>query len=91
MREDFDQTIFAARQALRAEPHLLEALLFLVIAYFNAEDFQSGGTHLGEVTDLCKPSEMTPRQKKIYDALVLQFQKRLEKAPMRRSVAIAKD
>ena len=91
MRDDFDQTIFSARQALRVEPHLLEAQLFLVIAYFNAEDFQSGGTHLGEVTDLCKPEEMSPRQKKIYDSLVLQFQRRLDKAPIRRSVAIAKE
>ena len=78
MQENRNETIFSARQALRAQPNSVEALLFLVIAYFQAEDFQTGGTFLGEVAELVHGERGTPELRRLYDSQVIRFEERLK-------------
>ncbi|MCB0328874.1 MAG: hypothetical protein KDD70_04405 [Bdellovibrionales bacterium] len=77
MREDYNEAIFSARQTLRIIPTSTEALLFLVISYFQADDFQTGGTYLGEVADLIRSEAIKPEVKKLYDSQVIRFEERL--------------
>lgn len=88
MREDFDRSIFCARQALRVEPKLPEALLILVISYFNLQDFQTGGTYLGEVADLLSTTDLTPDIRKIYETQVIRFQKRIQNKSNKKGIAV---
>lgn len=77
MQGKHNDTIFNARQALRVHPACIEALLFLVIGYFEIEDFQTGGTFLGEVAELVHGERGSPELKRLYDSQVIRFEERL--------------
>jgi Flp pilus assembly protein TadD len=46
---NFDDAIFASRQALRISPDFTEAMLFLTSCLLTENDFHAAGTHLGEI------------------------------------------
>ena len=46
---NFDQAIYCARQALRINPDLIEATLYLIALFLTTRDYNSAGTYLGEV------------------------------------------
>ncbi|MCB0321518.1 MAG: tetratricopeptide repeat protein [Bdellovibrionales bacterium] len=77
MREDLSQAIHFAREALKHDSTMCEALLCLVIAYFNLEDYQSGGTYLGEVSDLIDGRKVSPELRNVYQSQMARFQLRL--------------
>ena len=51
INKDWDAAIFAARQALRVDPELVAAMLFLIAFLLTTGDVQSAGTYLGEVQE----------------------------------------
>lgn len=77
MREDLDEVIHSAKKALALKESSVEALLLLVIAYFQLKDFQTGGTYLGEVSDRLGVERVRPELRGLYDAQVLRFEERL--------------
>ncbi|MCI5064132.1 hypothetical protein MRY87_00250 [bacterium] len=79
MKEDLNGVFAAARQALRIHTTSLEALLFLVISAFEGEDFQSGGTYLGEVADLLGQEDARPELRRVYESQTLRFEQRLKR------------
>jgi Flp pilus assembly protein TadD len=46
---NFDDAVFACRQALRISPDLTEAMLFLTSCLLTEGDYHAAGTHLGEI------------------------------------------
>ncbi len=77
MREDIDEVIRTAKKVLALKASSLEALLVLVIAHFQLDDFQTGGTYLGEVSDRLAVERARPELHRIYDAQVIRFDERL--------------
>lgn len=77
MREDLDEAIYSAKKVLTLKDSSLEGLLFLVIAHFQLNDFQTGGTYLGEVSDRIAVERARPELRRLYDAQVIRFEERL--------------
>lgn len=77
MREELDEAIHSAKKALALRDSSLEGLLLLVIAHFQLNDFQAGGTYLGEVSDRLAVERARPELRRLYDAQVIRFEERL--------------
>lgn len=71
-RQNYEEAIVAARQALRMDQDRAEALIFLVIAFLETGDRISAGTHLGELRDHVEAGRMHhPSMKRIFQALLV--------------------
>ncbi len=76
--QDLDKSLFAARQALRIEPDFAEAMLFLVSCLMSVGDFNSAGTHLGEVGERVEAGMVTdPDVIRLYKAQLIRFQNKV--------------
>ena len=58
MRQDYAAAAQSAREVLRIEEISVEARLFLAICALNSSDYNSAGTHLGEVSDLIQAGQL---------------------------------
>jgi cytochrome c-type biogenesis protein CcmH/NrfG len=71
-RQNYEEAIMAARQALRMDQDRSEALIFLVLAFLETGDRISAGTHLGELRDHMEAGRVNaPVMKRIVQALLL--------------------
>ena len=75
--KDFDKAVFAARQALRIDPNMVEALVFLVSCFLTLGDFHSAGTHLGEIGERIDGGSVNDsRISRLYESQLVRFQNR---------------
>jgi len=51
MNRSYDSAIFCARQALRLDPNMTSAMVFLVVTLMTTGDVNSAGTYLGELRE----------------------------------------
>lgn len=78
VEHDYDAAIFAARQALRIEPNLSAANLFLASCFLRSEDYHAAGTHLGEVAELVESGTLNDRNlHRMYKMLLVKFQNKV--------------
>lgn len=49
--KNFDSAVHCARSALRADPELVEAALYLISCLLSMGDFAAAGTYLGEIRE----------------------------------------
>jgi tetratricopeptide (TPR) repeat protein len=73
----YEQAIQAAQHALKIDPASEAALLYLVSGYLGAGDFNSAGTHLGELGDLFEAGGLSdPHALRFYRAMLARYQSR---------------
>ncbi len=73
----YDQAIQAAQHALKVDSGSEAALLYLVSGYLGAEDYNSAGTHLGELGELFESGGLDdPHALRFYRALLARYQNR---------------
>ncbi|MCB0334017.1 MAG: hypothetical protein KDD55_10995 [Bdellovibrionales bacterium] len=78
MAQNLDKALFSARQALRIQPDFVEAILFLVACLMSVGDFNSAGTHLGEVGERIEAGMVTdPEVIRLYKAQLIRFQNKV--------------
>lgn len=76
-RGNIDSAVFASRQALRIDPHFPEALLYLASCLMSSGDYNSAGTHLGEVAEQIESGQIDdPSVQRFYRIQLARFQNR---------------
>lgn len=75
--KQYDEAIHSVSQALSAEPHSHEALIFLAACYLCTGDYNSAGTHLGEIGEKIENGLIdNPYLIRFYKAQLARFQNR---------------
>ncbi|MFM1846723.1 MAG: Tetratricopeptide repeat [Pseudomonadota bacterium] len=75
--KNMDGAIFAARQALRVDPHFVEAILYLATCLLTTGDLNSAGTYLGEVGEMIEGGTVEDANVvRFYKAQLARFQSR---------------
>jgi tetratricopeptide (TPR) repeat protein len=75
--KDFDNAIYAARQALRINPEFTEAMLYLVACLMTTNDYNAAGTFLGEVGERIEGGLVeNPHVVRFYKAQLARYQSR---------------
>ncbi|HMO01952.1 MAG TPA: hypothetical protein PKD37_01465 [Oligoflexia bacterium] len=76
--KNWDQGIFASRQALRILPESSEAILYLVVGLFNVGDFNSAGSYLGEINEqIDRGVKLSPPVSRFFKLSLARFQARI--------------
>lgn len=74
---NIDGAVFSSRQALRIDPHFTEALLYLAACLMSSGDYNSAGTHLGEVAEQIDSGQVDdPSIHRFYRIQLARFQNR---------------
>jgi len=75
--KNMDGAIFSARQALRVEPGLVEAILYLATCLLTTGDLNAAGTYLGEVGEMIESGGVDDANViRFYKAQLARFQSR---------------
>lgn len=75
--KNYDDAVFAARQALRLDPEFTEALLYLVACLLTIGDHTAAGTYLGEVGEKIESGAVThPNLVRFYKGQLARYQNR---------------
>lgn len=76
-KKNFDSALQAARQALRMELDLSEAVLFLIACLLTTGDYNSAGTYLGEIGEKIESGAVeNPDVVRFYRAQLARYQGR---------------
>ncbi|MCB0336737.1 MAG: hypothetical protein KDD62_10545 [Bdellovibrionales bacterium] len=76
-QENYDQAIFASRQALRANPQSIAALLYQVACLLCVGDYNAAGTYLGEVGEKIEAGKVDrPELLRFYKAQLARYNNR---------------
>lgn len=74
---NYDAAIHSARQALRAEPQMIEAMLYLIVCLATSGDFNAAGTYLGEVGEkIDSGAADDPKLIRVFKAQLARYQSR---------------
>lgn len=77
LEKDFDGAMRAAKQALRADPENLEAMLYLAALSLTLRDFSAAGTFLGEVSDAIEQGRAkSPHVSRFFKMQLARYQSR---------------
>ncbi|MEZ4754331.1 MAG: tetratricopeptide repeat protein [Bdellovibrionota bacterium] len=74
--EDFDPAVYCIRQALRASPNSIEAMLYLATVLLSTQDYGTAGSYLGEVGDLLETTSVDVNVEKFYKIQLARYQNR---------------
>lgn len=75
--KNIDGAVFSARQALRVEPEMVEALLYLATCLLTTGDLNAAGTYLGEVGEMIDSGTVDDANViRFYKAQLARFQSR---------------
>jgi len=75
--KNYESAVVAAKQALRAEPESIEAMLFLSCSLLTIKDFNAAGSYLGEVGERLEGGSLkSPNLLRFYKAQLARYQNR---------------
>lgn len=74
---NLDSAVHCARSALRAEPELVEASIFLIVCLLSMGDFPAAGTYLGEIREKIDAGRaISPEAMRLYKMQLARYQNR---------------